>query len=874
MAIEVAKRLNIEERRDKALLSFIEAALRLPASKIDLSFVANAVESIAAQKSKGIAIYRIVARLHSLSEKNTPIPESLLQLSLQFINAIEKIQDTQPRCDAYCMAYVFLNRQNDEHQINYSGLRSDLLKRLEKSWSKIDVQWVKIDVGFSIAKSLAKDAPETAEKYLKLAKQIRNEYSLDAETSASTYLQSLKLAIRAYTGLLPQRFNQEADFNELKNLIIKIPSYGEQAVLWGDIAIRMSLNKHLDECKDITSHHIKPLLRKIDDGDTGYKTNVIVALAPALYQAHELTAVDIISKLPQPSKDKAYARVCEFLLRQQPPDEPYENLPNSGYDNLTYENIVSICELLDKKMDNDGLIYQYISDIADSIVSRRRHHRFSNEQISDIVTRLERVIAHKLPGPTGRNITHDGYKIIGQAQIIRIREKTRTKPTLQEWSKLIKSALSIPNLADKALVLFTIATLMPSSASQQRKSTIEDAIELVEKNPVVFDKVGIYNSFAYMVYTTDRELSKRCIKLAMTLTIKEENPEYLAMQRNVIDLANKIDGDFAASLADLIDDDPARTHIKKNVQEYLKFLDFKKQMTQSSSVFDSPSSFTEDNFPKAAWRNLGNLNAGRIPLLDLDKTYQFMKIASTFPLNRSYPIMAFVIENVVRRFATTAQTGTHLRPMYKSMLSSVKLSERMVTRSTKYLEQAINYTVKSPEDESLLVLNGEREQAVAFLRKWFTEEVENYLKIHDPYFGPNELEVLTLLASEKPDCKVYILTSEAHHKNQGITNRWEEHYQTAWRDLSEQDPPDTLITIIGMKSGASPIHDRWWVTDNAGIRMGSSLNGLGESRISAISKLSPSELPKIKSLIDQYLFGPVTEHKGERLYRRQFPLTG
>lgn len=873
MALELAMQLNTEARRDKALLVFIESAIQLPANKLDLVPVQKALESLVVQKHKGVAILKIITRLATLSEKKIPLPESLVQLALQFINAISEIQDAQPRCDAYCLAYVFLSKQNqnNEDKAKYSGLASNLLNQLDKTWSEIDVKWIKVDVGFNIAKSLAEDAPEKAQEYLTLAKQARGECTLDAESSASTYLQSLKLTIRAYVGLLPQQLDTPEDFEELTKLIANVPSYGEQAGLWGDIALRMSLNERLNECEKIVTQHIKPLLAKISKEDIGYRTDVIVTLAPVLYRVHSPTALAQISELSQPAKDRAYAEICKFLLRQQPPNEPYDALPGKGYNNLTYESIISVCELLNE-MDRDWQIYGYISAIADSIMSARRN-RLSNEQILDIASRFERIISSKLPDPTKRHITHNGYEIIARAEVIRIRKKTRDKPRLQEWLDLAKSARSIPNLADKSLVLFTIATVMPSQESQKRKEILDEAMELVEQIPIAFDKIGHYDTFAHMVYGIDRDVFKKCIKSAMTLAIKEnETPEYFTIQRRIIDFANKIDEDFATSLAHLVDDDPARANVKENIRDHLQLLKLKKQMAELSPVADLPLSSPKDDFSKVAWMNLGALNAGRISPVHIENTFQFVRLAAGLSLDRSYPILAFVIENAVQRLAKTGQAITYLRPMYEAMLIGTKLSERMATRSAKYLEQAISYTVKSPNNGNLLILSGEREKAIEFIRNWFANKVQNYLKIHDPYFSPDDLEILRLLSLEKPNCRVQILTSKEHQEKQKVSKPWEKAYRTSWRILSEQDPPDTDIVIIGTKSGKSPIHDRWWLTENAGIRIGTSINGLGGTRISEISELSQDELQKREKLVDQYLFGYIREYNGEKLFRWQFPL--
>jgi len=77
-------------------------------------------------------------------------------------------------------------------------------------------------------------------------------------------------------------------------------------------------------------------------------------------------------------------------------------------------------------------------------------------------------------------------------------------------------------------------------------------------------------------------------------------------------------------------------------------------------------------------------------------------------------------------------------------------------------------------------------------------------------------------------------------------------------------------TPLGMASGTEPggqlpVHDRWWLTPGYGLRFGTSFNGLGHSRDSEISLLSPEEAEIFEQEVDQYLLRKKREHRGEKL---------
>ena len=849
MALELATALNTEARRDLALLELVESAIQIPVAKLDLSFMGEVIDQFADSDLRDEALLKVIERLAMETEHLA----SSVAGALPFVNRIRDIQDVSERCRACCLAYNLLVKHDAD---KYSGLASHLLHQLDAAWQAIDVGWQRIDIGFRITDSLAVCSLEKGRIYLDLTDELRDEILLDTHIAAWTYIACLRLAIRAYSGLLAKDLATEEDIESLAELINGVPSSGERAGLWAELALRCYANEQLSDCKRIVAEHVRLLLQNIPE-DIRYRMQVIIKTAPALYCAHKVTALELISELPSPQRDEAYAEICEFILRKKPFSDPYEVVEGQGYD-VTFEEIVDICELLDQ-MDHDAAIYHFVKCISDSVV-RRRGYRLSRQQKSDIANRLERVINSKLPNP--RYIKHDGYKIAAQAQVARIRRSGS-----QVWIDLIESARIITNLADRALVLGMVAISMPTKETTRRKQVLDEAKELVEQIPTTLDKIERYEELASMVLDMDRAMSRECFRLAMKSAVESESPELYSVQRRIIDNAYRLDPDLAASLASLADDDPARESVRANLKRRIQILGLKREMVdQLTSGVDSASPSGSD-YSEAAWLRLGSLNAGRVATVPLDQMRNVVQTAASLPLSQSYTMLAWAIENAVVRFARTEQARTCLRPIYYATLLGVKLAARMTTRSSVQLERAKRRAVQPLERVSVLIRPGDRERAIQFLKGWFASEVQDYLKICDPYFGLNDLEVLQILCSVNPTCKVQILTSKKHQDNEGIPAPWGETYRTHWRvRISDQDPPETDIVIAGTESGGElPIHDRWWLTLGGGIRIGTSFNALGLSKTSEISILSQDEAEMCEKEVDQYLQRAKREHDGERV---------
>ncbi|HVB86864.1 MAG TPA: hypothetical protein VNK23_09415, partial [Candidatus Dormibacteraeota bacterium] len=134
----------------------------------------------------------------------------------------------------------------------------------------------------------------------------------------------------------------------------------------------------------------------------------------------------------------------------------------------------------------------------------------------------------------------------------------------------------------------------------------------------------------------------------------------------------------------------------------------------------------------------------------------------------------------------------------------------------------------------------------------------------DPYFGPDDLQVLQLVLRSAPHLKVAILTSRKQQQMNGAVDV-EESYKKKWRSICDQQAPDTEIVVVGNSKGELPIHDRWWLTKGKGLRIGTSFNSLGAKKESEISGLTEAESRELELRVDEFIETRKREHNGEKL---------
>ena len=447
MGLKLVMSLNTERRRDAALLELVDSTISTNPGRINFDIIDRALASFVNQDLRDEAISKIIERFSGERE----CPKATLQKLFPLIGRISEIRSTRMRCRVYCLAHSFLSRSDPSRE--YDSMCSHLLSLLQEAWQSIDVDWTKVDTGFQIVRSLAEHAPELAREYLAQTELARNESTFSASTAARTYRTCLRLAVRTFAGLLPRHVDTESDYLRLRDLIDHLPSSGARARIWAELALRCFTAKRSDEGRKIVAEHVRPLLYRIPDSDQSYRADIIVAVAPALYMTHPLTAKEFIRDLSQPDRDNAFAGIAEFILRKRPLSDPYEG-HDQGYD-VNYDAILDIIEII-HEIEEDALVYHLIECISETVSSNRFKDRFSQQQRADVVSRLERIASAKFPDL--KNIRHDGYKIAAEAQIARVQ---RARP--QVWDNLSARARAIPNISDRAYVLAIVGAVMLKS---------------------------------------------------------------------------------------------------------------------------------------------------------------------------------------------------------------------------------------------------------------------------------------------------------------------------------------------------------------------------------------------------------------------------
>lgn len=859
LAADTARRLNSLSRRDDAFMIILQAIL---SGELDAEQVGNGISACEAIRSADLRDYGFYLLTRSVFEgaNANQFSDRTIETLKSHVSAVESLEW---RCRSVGLIYAWLLK-NDRPALRAGA--ADLRKSIEKTWESIESAWIKTDVGFDLVRNLNATDVNFTQGLLSQCDTLRRELVFGVDTSISIYALCIQLTIRAFSGLFVRKIDNEMDLSRLQDLITRIPCRSAQARAWGDLALRFALAQRSEECKKIVSSKITPLLDALYSTDPRMADIALTLCAPALYSANALFTMEYIKKLPYPRQDQAWMNICDSIMLKRNPFDDFDR-PLKFDAKLSYEEIREVI-FIAENIFADNILYSVVSDIAQIVSSKKNKSILSAQQRTEIIRKLETIIQMKLPNR--EFVQHDGWKILALAQLERVRHSAASV-----WNSLLGQARAIPNVADRVLVLAGLGGMSWSDFAQSSGQVLEEAYQLVKLIPTTLDRTIRLRAIASECSHTEPAIARKCLSDAMTVAVTADEADENAAneRRRIIDLAYKIDPGLADKLADIADTDPARVRAREELRHEIRVLKGKQDIFGTEDVFSAARSNAQLNsLIEAAGRALAALNAGRMQPLDKDRVEKSIRFASNRPFSETYPLFALAVESMVKRYRDTAEAANYLRAIFDGAVRATELVWRVAVRTNG------NIPIPAPEHEqtdtsSILIKVGERDRALEFIENWLKVSAIQHLKICDPYFSHEDLDLIKMIQAAAPAVRIQILTGMKNQEGGGHAADLASSYRSYWRlNLADQPAPETEIWIVGTeRDGTFPIHDRWILSVDSGLRLGTSLNGFG-SRESEISILSTSEVSIRTAELERYFSKQVKEHQGQKIKYNFFDL--
>ncbi len=849
-ALELASLANTEARRNAILEDVISVLSVRSLEEIDLVSISKVLSAIPPGQVRDRCIFQVIDRF---TDESAVAPDQIEHLCSLFELA-PTISDSVLSCRCLVGALKILNADDD---IRYTSQRESARSNLKKRWENIDVSWVKVETGFGISTDLAKANLNEAKEFYGAAESLKSSSGFSASGTVKSYLLCVRLVIRLFCGLLKRHVETESDLSALAAVIDIVPSYGERAILWADVAIRAELAGRMDLTERIVRDFVAPAFSTISKVDKGYRTAVFIEVAPALYKAHSAVCTDLLNSLTADERDAAISRIVSFLLHRRAPSDPVDSSSPTDAE-TNYDTVLQITKLLEQ-VDADWLIYYTIEALAESICSKANRYTITLPQRADISRRLVELADLRLPA--ARHISHEGFKIVAIAQAYRI---AQAEVSPQQWNALGAQTVALDNIADRVFVTQAVALCLPKKLERDRDRMIASACAQICEIPWAYDQIERHLLLAERLRNVDSRVGREQVNLAASV-IASSTDDVSEQRRRLVDVAYRFDEELAKSLVQSFDDD----HAKRRALSQLRLLEVRGAIAGLEQAQKQDGLLARVRGEDVAGLGLiltKALNSGRIQNFKPNEIRRYLELAADAPLDRAYFMFVWYLENAIRRFSGTAESNTVLRSMFTAVLVGTELAGQIAGKSLVRLKALKTASNEISANTSLMVTPGSREEAIGAVGAWLSENVASEILIHDPFFGPEDLMWLQQIRVSLPTCRILVLTSKKHNEKAANGKSLDTVYAEEWRRSFDQLPPKAEIAIIGdIDKGESPIHDRWLISGSIGLRFGTSLNSLGLTKDAEISEMTIDEAVQKRVQIDLYLSGEQTEHKGIRL---------
>lgn len=850
-AVLWCKKLNTRPRRDCMLSLVVKEACKNRV-KVPMDVMCQTIRLIKNKDYKNDAVVAFFKHCETFS-----------QFSKSDLVKLTKLRNKVKNSYVLCSLNTSLINISSKISSDCTSQIESFKSNIEKHWSDIDGHWHKIDVAFTIHNSVLNCDREFANSYKQKAISLRESSSVYDEEVVDSHIYTIDLAIRCLYFASKYNCDYSNEFKQIKSLINNVPSTILRLKLYSRMASIFYLNNKVDDFNDVTE---KFILQDIELLGSNYTKEYAVGLylcAPILFRYSRdifQRKLDVVQE-DQHLSDLIIEETQRFLLNKVILNDPYKPVKNPKY-KIPAKELEEHLYLV-KKIQEDYRILFSLQKIVNVLVKGRKANEFTKSQIELVASETRNIIDDKFDNQD--YIKHDGYKICCEGLILKLKAEKNNGP----WNNLFDQCNKIPVLSDRIIIIGELIDSMPHSLLSKKKEFLRKAVDIAESLSSDLEKISRYEYLVEIGQEVDLPFVKGFVKKAVLLSTAEDNPVYDEKRLSLINSIFSMDEEFAAGLSAAVDNDPARQKaIQENVERKKQQ---KKEQEELDFANEDIGSFSiSKKYPQMFWNLLGQLNAAN-HFPDKHANYsELLKNISNYQVSGSYPILSYYIHALGTVTTNKMQMDKIMMPMLRSFVGGAVLHSSVFNFEK---NENVKTQCGAISDDNQIVFGEDNvSEVTAFIKNWVSELEETNgpteITIVDPYFCLDDLEIIAEALNNDPNFMIKILTSHKRMKLISSTNDTRAAIKQFWHNnISSTSIPFIDIVFCGVPSlgNEMPIHDRWWISNRVGLRLGGSINGISGKRISTISKMKYDDIIPIEERISGYLNRTQRQHNGERI---------
>ena len=850
--LELCNQLNTEARRAEALFHFVEVLAADIHATEHFGFLCKAIDSLNQGPLLDNALYLAGGKLAQDIRNERDSCHNLEK----WLSRLQRSASATKKCESLGKVAGALSTVGKQDG-RFRRIAHQMLYEFDRIRNPRD----RYTMGCKLIVLLHRTSPSLAENVYGVFSRDNQVSRLSENVESGSYY-ILGLLTKASCALSQAGLLRSRDVQRICMMIAELPDLYSRMRLFSQLAFfywREGENTHFST---IVNDYIWTDLDKLCDGDQELLFISWLDAYGVVWLENRDRARNAVSEFPEDVRHSCVENLCFQLLYKVASGEPVDARGKNQSSNLTYPDIRNLL-ILCSEIDDDFAIFGVLEGIADQIEVADHSIQLTRDQKAEISRLMHDVADSSLPSSKG--VQHNGYRIVAHAQAFRVFGGSNT-----EWSDLLSDGSDLENAADRVLVNALLASYLPKRMRKKRNQlfacTEEDAGTLKS----IEDRYQRYLMLTRVSMRLDQSLASRATENAFRTITLSNNMRYAMRERRLVDLAYSVDPELPMKLAVLYDDDPARDEYRKRAREQIRRHELKRELADMKADIVLRDREHDPNLAVAAWQALGALNAGKMIAVGMPRVRDMLACASNYPLEKSYPMYSWVLSNVMSKYSGTPQAAQYIRDLFEGIARGASFFF-MVNGSTRRFEFNPKWRYGDEQEVHAVIQSGERGKAIQFLRVWFENNIDEFVTIIDPYFGPKDLWLVRLIMEANANTDVRIVTGRSGGRDSG-SGTAPDLFRSAWRALCEQDPPHTEVLKVSFVGGTkTPIHDRWILSKSTGLRVGTSFNSIGK-KLTELSAMDSRELEKVQSSVNQFVQRRIRRQDGRRISYESFEL--
>jgi hypothetical protein len=316
MAINFAREINTQYRRDKAILRILQVYLDQEEQNFDIEFAFKITKNIYRNQPSEWSLIYILEKINN-EDIYTKFPDKRQYIKDTIVSEIDDFASQRRQCLAYALSFSIFDNAKD----NISA--DSQYEKMINALSLIDEGWRQVEIGFDLAATIGQSNNEKSQDLIKLSRERQSGSSLAIKSHFDIYVDIVSLSIRIFPDII-KKSDYKFEREKLLKSIEIIPSIGTQCRLISDLA----LQHHFSDCeKDfnkLVKNKIIPKLEIISD--SGAYIQTIIYVAPSIYHYERELLKEKIDILQPHQKDSALGEILKYLLSKRLPSDPVRNV--------------------------------------------------------------------------------------------------------------------------------------------------------------------------------------------------------------------------------------------------------------------------------------------------------------------------------------------------------------------------------------------------------------------------------------------------------------------------------------------------------------------------------------------------------------------